>query len=91
MAMRKALCGAAHGPVGDTFTSILIEEVTGQQRSVELVGSGMPKQGAAWSSLLKVVTTWYTGNDQATQQVLGPRDPPSKWEGRWARTMLSRS
>ena len=65
--------------VRDTFTSILIEEAT---RPAASRGSwrcsGMPKQGAAWSSLLKVVTTWYTGNDQATQQVLGPRDPPSK-------------
>lgn len=75
-----------------TSNSLTIEELAGQQRKIVLTGSGMPHVGAEWSSMLSVKTRWYPGNgDEATQQVLGPQDPPSKWEGTWRRTMLSRS
>ncbi len=56
-----------------------------------LRGTGLPFQGATWGSQLHIVTDWYPGNgDDATQQVLGPRDPPSAWEGMWSRTLLGR-
>src|SRR5208283_5301007 len=34
---------------------------------------------------------WYPGNgDEATQQVLGPQELPSRWNGEWNRTRLGR-
>lgn len=77
-------------------TTITIEELTPsgaglKPRVLTLRGTSLPFQGASWSSLLKVTTTWYPGNgDQATQQVIGPQDPPSHWDGEWRRTLLSR-
>jgi len=47
--------------------------------------------GAEWGMKLSVVTTWYPGNgDEATQQVLGPQELPSRWNGEWNRTRLGR-
>ena len=38
------------------------------------------------------MTDWYPGNGaSATQQVLGPREMPSKWSGEWRRTMMVRA
>lgn len=48
--------------------------------------------GASWAMRVIVPTTWYPGNgDEATQQVLGPQEMPSKWTGEWRRTMLGQS
>jgi hypothetical protein len=77
----------------DYGSTLLVEELdarTGStRRSVELVGPGLPHMGASWKSAMKVVTTWYAGNgDEATQQVLGPRELPSQWDGEWHQTMM---
>jgi len=49
-------------------------------------------QGAEWSMETKIVSTWYPGNgEEGTQQILGPRELPSKWQGDWRRTMMSRT
>ena len=71
---------------------IQIQELDGQNpRLLILTGPGLPFAGAAWTSALKVVTTWYPGNGaEATQQVLGPMEMPSDWEGMWRRNMLAR-
>lgn len=75
-----------------TLSTVLIEELTGAMRSVELQGGGLPHAGAEWAARLKVTTTWYPGNgDEATQQVLGPQEMPSKWEGTWRTTQLTRA
>src|SRR5437868_2429735 len=55
------------------------------------MGGGLPFWGAGWASSLQVSTSWYQGNDSATQQVLGPREMPSTWSGEWTRTILSRT
>jgi hypothetical protein len=76
---------------GSTMT---IEELTPPAagktpRRVVLTGSGLPKRGADWAVEQVVITTWYPGNgDEGTQQVLGPKETPSSWEGVWRRTML---
>lgn len=70
-------------------STVVIEERTGQGRTIELRGPGMPKQGAAWESELKLVTTWYPGNPfEATQQVLSDTELPSDWEGVWNTTRM---
>jgi hypothetical protein len=46
--------------------------------------------GASWKGQLRTKTQWYDGNgDEATQQVLGPAELPSSWEGDWRRTMMT--
>ena len=40
---------------------------------------------------LALVTTWYQGNgNEATQQVLGPQELPSHWNGEWNRTLMGK-
>ncbi len=72
-------------------SSIIVEELAGERRAVRLVGSGQPFRPAAVHVLQQVVTTWYNGNPEASQQVLGPQDPPVDWEGYWRRTLLGRT
>lgn len=77
-----------------TAQSILvIEELpsqgTGQR--LELIGGGLPHQGTGWSGNQRLPTKWYVGATEASQQVLGPTELPSEWEGEWHRTMLGRS
>lgn len=61
-------------------------------RSVVLRGSALPFMGAEWGFEQTMTTTWYPGNAaEATQQVLGPRELPSTWEGEWKRTLLGRT
>lgn len=73
-------------------SKIIIAELVGKERTIELTGTGQPHRGAVnWGSDLHLVTEWYQGNPEATQHVIGPRDPPSHWEGTWRRTQLSRN
>lgn len=73
-------------------SEIVIEELTGQKRKLHLFGAGLPKRGASWPGKLRLVTTFYPGNiAQGSQQVLGPVEPPSQWQGEWNTTRLARS
>lgn len=75
--------------VGVIDSVVMIEELTGAKRKLELYGSGMPRKGAPWAGSLKKSKTNNMGNaDRATLQVLGPAEDPSSWAGRWATTML---
>jgi hypothetical protein len=84
--------------LANTGSTITIEEVETsipgkKPRKVLLAGGGLPKKGAIdWTSDLRVITSWFPGNGiDATQQVLGPTDPPSSWAGEWNRTRLGRT
>lgn len=71
---------------------LVVEELGGQKRKLELNAYGLPAWGASWTTALQVRTTWYPGNsEEATQHVLGARELPSEWSGRWSRTGLGRS
>lgn len=70
-------------------SEIVIEELGGRKRALTLRGAGLPKKGADWSGKQRLATTWYPGNAaSATQQVVGPIDPPSQWNGEWNTTRL---
>lgn len=70
-------------------TSVLtIEELTGSKRRLDLIGPGLPTQGAAWGGTAVLSTQWNAGNPEATQHVLGIQEDPSAWEGEWSTTML---
>jgi hypothetical protein len=74
-------------------SKISITELNGDQlRTVVLQGASLPLMGTDWAGEQKVSTTWYPGNgDEATQQVLGPREVPSHWHGNWKRTLMGRT
>lgn len=72
-------------------SSIIIEEQTGQRRTLVLTGSGLPLQGADWPSEVVAPTTWYPGNRQASQQVLMPKRMPSNWSFEWRTNRLART
>lgn len=79
-----------------TGTVLLIEEQTPPRpdvkpRSISLTGTGLPFKGAGWGGKQRVVTSWYSGNSEASQQVLGPQESPSQWSGMWRRTQLGRN
>lgn len=93
--MAAVLSGRALTPDDLGFgSSLTIEETSspthgGLPRVLVLTGSSLPKMGAEWAVEQNVVTTWYPGNGaEATQQVLGPKEMPSMWEGTWRRTLL---
>lgn len=70
-------------------STILIIETTGPLRRLQLNGPALPFQSAAWSGQQRMTTKWYTGNNaEGTQQVLGPIELPSDWEGFWRSTQL---
>lgn len=64
---------------------IRIQEVSGENRLIVLVGAALPLQGnASWGGKQRVITTWYPGNGaQATQQILGPTESQTQWSGEW--------
>lgn len=78
-------------------SSMTIEELTPagpnfQLRQLILLGPALPFMGAEWAFENNLQTTWYPGNGvEGTQQVLGPRELPSNWEGAWNRTLMGTS
>lgn len=77
-------------PGSSTFS---IEEikVTGKGRKVVLVGPALPFQGATWGARNALITTWYPGNFDGSQQVMGPQEKPSSLEGIWHRTLMGKN
>jgi len=63
--------------------TLLIEELTGSQRSVELRGRALPYRPVEWGGEQKYVKTVYPGNPVATIQVLGPNELPTTMKGKW--------
>jgi hypothetical protein len=60
-----------------------IEEKGGQNRVLKLRGSAMPMRPTSWGGKQRVITTWYPGNIEATQQVLGPEEGQTEVKGVW--------
>lgn len=80
--------------VGSSMTIEETEASTpgGKPMRLVLMGGGLPKKGGAnWGTELREKTTWYGGNREGSQQVLGPMEMPSTWSGEWNRTRLSRA
>lgn len=74
---------------------ILVEELTppragAKPRTVALGGTALPFKGADWPGEQRMNTSFPTGNDEGSQQILGPSLGPSSWEGEWRRTLLGR-
>lgn len=73
-------------------STVVIEEIAGARRRLELRGAGLPFRGVGFPVMQKLTTTWYPGNaGEATQHVLGPEDSPTSFEGEWNTTRLIRT
>lgn len=70
------------------MSQVIIEEQGGRRRTLTLRGAALPFQGAEWTGEQIEDTSWNPGSSVATQQVLGPKEPPSEWEGEWNTTRL---
>lgn len=76
-----------------TYVSeIEIEELTGTlKRKVTLRGPSLPHKGVTFGTNNRVSTTWYSGNaTEATQQILGPTEAPTSFDGYWRRTLMGK-
>lgn len=63
--------------------AFIIEELTGQRRSIVLRGRALPYRGVKWPGEQRHRVTWYAGNPQATLQVLGPQENQTQLRGTW--------
>ena len=62
---------------------LTIVELTGQQRTVQLVGRGLPYRPLGFSVEQRVTPTWNPGSPEATATVLGPKEMPTTMGGEW--------
>jgi phage tail protein X len=65
------------------MSALIIQELTGSQRSITLRGWALPQRGPDFGGRLRTKTTWYAGNQVGTLQVLGPEITPTEFEGFW--------
>lgn len=63
--------------------TLLITELTGSERSVELRDRALPYQSVAWGGEAKYTKNVYPGNPVATIQVLGPDEGDTTMKGMW--------
>ncbi len=65
-------------------TSLTLEELEGStKRTIVLMGRAVPYQGVEWEGEHRSKKTTYPGNPVATQQLLGPEEMPTTFEGMW--------
>lgn len=63
---------------------LLIRELTGQQRALELKGRSLPYRPVSFGrGVQRTHRTTYQGNPQSTQQVLGPEEGECTLRGMW--------
>lgn len=71
------------GSVNPGAPSLTIDELEGSGRFVELRGRALPYRRPAWGAKMRTKNTWYQGNPNSTQQVLGPELNNTIFEGMW--------
>lgn len=64
---------------------IVLRELTGPQRAIELDGRAGPFAGVEYSGTMRAQITHYPGNPTASMQVLGAMEDPTTMTGRWKR------
>lgn len=69
--------------ITDVGGNLLIEELEGKKRTIELTGRSMPYQDVDFGIEQRMTTTWYQGNPVALQQIHGPSVMSTEMEGEW--------
>lgn len=73
---------SAGGPIGGS--SLEITQLEGDRPvTVLLRGRAMPYQDPSWEAEQRTKLTFYPGNPVGTQQLLGPREQPTSFNGMW--------
>lgn len=69
---------------GEAGSSLQIQQVEGSNPiTVILRGRAMPYRAPDYEVTQRNKTTWYPGASVATQQVFGPQEMPSTFQGKW--------
>lgn len=63
---------------------VVLKELEGDGREIQLLASDMPRQGVVVGGELRRVTTWYPGAQTASTQVLGTKEREIELNG-WLR------
>lgn len=69
--------------VVNTVSAFTIAELTGPQRSIRLVGRGLPYRPYRLSGAQRVEVTWLPGYSEATATILGPTEDKTTINGWW--------
>jgi uncharacterized protein YukE len=78
---------SADSSIGNA-TSFTIEEQTGQQRSLILTARALPYRPFQLTGNMRVSTTWYPGNPEATVQLLGTSEDATSINGTWKQRFI---
>lgn len=71
-------------------SAFIIRELSGQRRSVELNGRGLPHRPYSLATVQRVNVDWYAGLSIATATVLGPGEDPTTIAGAWQDKFIGR-
>lgn len=69
--------------------SVVLRELDGDYRVVELGDTAMPQQGVDVTGELRMTTTWYPGQSMASVQVMGTQENEITFEGWFKDSWLS--
>lgn len=69
--------------VVNTVSAFTIREITGEQRTVRLVGRALPYRPYTLKTSQRVELTWYPGNPEATSSIFGASEAPTQIIGYW--------
>lgn len=78
---------SADSSIGNA-TSFTITEQTGQQRSLILTARALPYRPFQLTGNMRVSTTWYPGNPEATVQLLGTSEDTTSINGMWKQRFI---
>lgn len=81
--------GRAYGQSDTGSGSLVIKELTGDERTVTLSGRALPLKPMAWEVEHRIEETAAAGFAQTSQQPTGPQELPSQWNGAWKTRFLS--
>lgn len=74
----------------DEISPFIIEELTGERRSVQLVDRALPYRPYTLKTSQRLTTTWYPGNPIATSQLYGAKEDPTTLDGMWKDKYIQR-
>lgn len=69
--------------MADFVPGFEIQELTGEQRRLSLLGRALPYQSYELEGSMRAEVTWYPGNPIATIQLLGAEEKPTTVKGMW--------
>lgn len=79
----KVTIGQAYGQTDTGAGSLIITELTGDERTIELSGRALPYKPMGWEGEHRIEEIEAAGFAKTSQQPNGPKEKPSAWKGAW--------